>query len=400
MEEYIEDRSSSNRSEEERNNETKSESRDTQEDIGFKKEGDKMNQIRDSEEEEFQRTLLSSHEETSNADKPMHPEDEEEYNESMEEKRSAGSSEKEDFFYLDEKTEQDERDSDIPLPEYSDYEKIKGHEISSVDDITESKETQIYYSKEDSELSEGEDIIECRETMFPTRKDKKKKRESDEPPRKTVKLNEEEINNLHQIRWQEFSEYMSQQEKKIEMRERGWKPNSKPLLWKYEIEQYEDTSGPIGEDAVIERFRKNIEKTNKESPQKFIAPGPCPYSKKIAGKKGKNIREIDLKRIKEKVETNRILQIQEKLREEAKDEQRMLNSARNLHVELKEKGHQTESSEIFTLLSQRYIFQKKSIVNLIQEALDDLSFIHNIMQENNQYFFKCLDFIEQKIKID
>lgn len=407
-EEHIEDRSSEHQSREEERSSAKMGSTNSQSDASFKNtEDEDTSHLEDSNEDELSKRASSIDKDEDSVNKEIEQEDEAEdeedveYTESTEEKSAKEeSSEKEDFPYLNEESETDNRS--IETEESPKYEEDKREEENpETNNKAERRKEKSYHSREDLSLSEGEDIIECRETMFPIRKEKKEQRKStlENPLRKIVKLNEEEINKLHQIQWEEFSHGLKQQEKRIELREKGWKINNKPLMWRYEIDHYEDIARPICEEEVINRFRKYIEKPQSESSQQLM-PSPCSYSKNSGGKRRKNIREVDLKKVKEAIETGRLRGIQEKLRKEAKEEQRMLNNARNLHVKLKEIGHQSEETEIFSLLSQRYIFQKKDIIFLIEDALEDLASIHNRMQENNQYFYKCIEFIEQKIKID
>ncbi|KAI5188848.1 hypothetical protein NEMIN01_0216 [Nematocida minor] len=351
---------------------------------------------------EYERKEKSSREEEYDSlDKILTDGDTEESGESEALDEERESSSKDDFFYSDDKLGIDSAKSGSAAgagPMYTNGE-TNEQDTDSADNITESRETHIYYNKEESNSSEGEDIIEYRETTLPVRsaEHSRKRDAAEEDAKKARKMANQEIGEMHQMEKQQFVEDMKEQEKRVEMRERGWKANSRPLIWKYEIEGHEDETEPINEEAVIEKFRNNIEKTYIKHPKKYSTEQ---YYNKTHSKKKKNLNETELKRIKDRIETNRLLEVQANLRRRTKEEQGMLNKTRNLHVKLKEIGHQTEASEIFALLTQEYIFQKKDIVHFMGDSLNNLSSIHNKVAESTDYFLRCLEFIEQKITIE
>lgn len=307
--------------------------------------------------------------------------------------RSIELTDKEDFFYSDDKLEIDADAIDDALVGYDDAQEDNLSETKEDDDITESKEMHIYYDKEESRTSE-EDIIEGREeTTLPIASEKEGKRKGEpEEPRKAQK---EEY--TPELREEKILEYIESIEKKIELREKGWKPNNKPLIWKYTVESYQDESEPINDEAVIERFRSHMEKPYIKYHKKLNTDQ---YYNSIQKKKKKPATPAELKELKERMENNRIVEIQKILRKRTKEEKEMLNKTRNLHVKLKEIGYQTEASDIFALLTQEYILQKKDMVSFMENAINTLSYIQNRKEDGAQYLSKCIEFIEQNVTVE
>ncbi|KAI5159108.1 hypothetical protein NEAUS03_0021 [Nematocida ausubeli] len=322
----------------------------------------------------------------------------------------SNSLEKGDFGYSDDKIKREEehtREDMSSAYTYSDQEKpdLEAEmEEQSEENGTEAGETsQSYHPKEEENSCEEDDIIECRETTLPTKTENSKKRhlEDQDAPSKVAKTESIEeaksypVSNEADEKMQAYLEKNTSQI--LDLRERGWKRNSRPLLWRPSVEAYEEEISQVNEEAILQRFRTQIENPSMFNVRKIKAD---PYYAKQQIRSRKNLTKSDLLRVKERMETSKIIEVQQVLRRKTRMEKDMLNKTRNLHVKLKEIGHQTEASDIFALLTQEYIFQKKDIVQSMENMLNDLSYIHNRAGENKQYLLKCIDFIEQSVVIE
>ncbi|KAH9386408.1 uncharacterized protein NEMAJ01_1304 [Nematocida major] len=262
------------------------------------------------------------------------------------------------------------------------------------DSIPVPKEMHIYYDKDESETSEEEDIIEGREETtlsIPEESGKRKKKSSDG----LKKIMKECANELEKQR--KLPECMVMEDTIIKMRERGWKPNCKPLIWKYKVAKFADEPDELSEDSVLEKFRCLI-----EAPESKLSKSigvDSRYSKK-AQKKKKSMALEMLGEAKSQISSSRLLDMQKMMRQRAKEEKEMQNTARNLHVKLKEIGYQTEASEILALLTQEYICQKADIVKKIEASINTVSAINSKKAESMQYLLKCIAFVEEKFDVD
>ncbi|EIJ94967.1 hypothetical protein NEPAR06_1295 [Nematocida parisii] len=306
---------------------------------------------------------------------------------------------KEEFQYSDERTAKTEETNrnESPSSYYSDTEKQDTEEEAARNSPEEK------YSDKTEVSNSEDDIIEYKETTLPTKSEINSKRHlsQDDHPAKITKtdstpeINKANFNQEENIAILEEIDKSSIQ--KTEMSNKGWKYNNRPLLWKPTIEAYEDDVGVIDEEAIIHKFRAHIEYPSMYNVRKITAD---PYYTKISARNKKPLSRHALLKVKERLENNKILEVQRSLRRRTLEEKNMLNKTRNLHVKLKQMGHKTEASNIFALLTQEYIFQKKDIVQSMENTINTLSYINNRLVENEQYLLKCLDFVNQKVTIE
>ncbi|KAI5170571.1 hypothetical protein NEFER03_0030 [Nematocida sp. LUAm3] len=186
-----------------------------------------------------------------------------------------------------------------------------------------------------------------------------------------------------------------EQSDRVASREKGFKANGKPLLWKEEIEEYSIDNAEnilsLNENAILEVFQNKV----LESSIFRIPTADAFYREELRKKKiGYQWKtEEELKAIKTRLLSNFVPHAQKSIRKRKIEEYRIFNSIRQLHVNMKQKGYNTATSSMFSVLAKEYLIQKKDILHWMKNLSNLLMKMEMDIEDDVKYVQKCIDFM-------
>jgi len=177
-------------------------------------------------------------------------------------------------------------------------------------------------------------------------------------------------------------------------RENGLKENSKPLIWKYSIEEYLDEED-IDDKEVIRAFTEKVEKCVRGGVERDIGVDQYYNFNKPPRKRKIVSKEKLMQESRELTRTN-ISLVRGRLREIIKEENILLSSTRKLHVQLKQIGYNTEVSSMFSVAAKEYCLRKIGLVKELELLMNRLSGVYSKVLMDSKYVQKCAAFVDKK----
>ncbi|OAG31668.1 hypothetical protein NEDG_00143 [Nematocida displodere] len=180
-------------------------------------------------------------------------------------------------------------------------------------------------------------------------------------------------------------------EKRAHLRDRGYKRNNKPLIWKTEIEEYIDEPTFLNDGAVLKIFTEKVERAYTPRRLRYDL-----YYKNLPLQSDCNTNEEELMEGSKQLIESQIVTVRERLRLRIKEENCLLHKSKRLHVVLKQFGYMSGASSIYALLAKSYVTGKRAILTEMEVITNRLSSLYARILIDARYLQKCSEFLERK----